>query len=101
MNPPQAAAVTPIAAAGSPAVAKTPAYRRILLKLSGEALMGDDPYGINRETMTASSPRSPRSRGWASKSPSSSAAATSFAASPPERPAWTAPPPTTWGCSRR
>jgi uridylate kinase len=25
-----------------------PAYRRILLKLSGEALMGDDAYGINR-----------------------------------------------------
>src|SRR5260221_12664714 len=31
------------------AVARTePAYRRVLLKLSGEALMGDDPYGINR-----------------------------------------------------
>src|SRR6266705_405474 len=28
-----------------------PAYRRILLKLSGEALMGDDPYGINREVI--------------------------------------------------
>jgi uridylate kinase len=28
-----------------------PAYKRILLKLSGEALMGDDPYGINRETL--------------------------------------------------
>ncbi|MGH8707660.1 MAG: UMP kinase, partial [Burkholderiales bacterium] len=26
-------------------------YKRILLKLSGEALMGDDPYGINRETI--------------------------------------------------
>jgi len=26
-----------------------PAYRRILLKLSGEALMGDDSFGINRE----------------------------------------------------
>ncbi|MFA6313865.1 MAG: UMP kinase [Sterolibacterium sp.] len=26
-------------------------YKRILLKLSGEALMGDDPYGINRETL--------------------------------------------------
>jgi len=26
----------------------TPAYKRILLKLSGEALMGDDSYGINR-----------------------------------------------------
>jgi len=51
MNPPQAAAVTPIAAVGTPAVAAAPAYRRILLKLSGGALMGDDPYGINRETI--------------------------------------------------
>ena len=29
-----------------------PAYKRILLKLSGEALMGDDVYGINRATIT-------------------------------------------------
>jgi uridylate kinase len=28
-----------------------PAFRRILLKLSGEALMGEDSYGINRETI--------------------------------------------------
>jgi uridylate kinase len=28
-----------------------PAYKRILLKLSGEALMGDDAYGVNRETI--------------------------------------------------
>jgi uridylate kinase len=28
-----------------------PRYKRILLKLSGEALMGSDPYGINRETI--------------------------------------------------
>ncbi|MFN7174107.1 MAG: UMP kinase, partial [Thermaurantiacus tibetensis] len=28
---------------------RTPAYRRILLKLSGEALMGDAPFGINPE----------------------------------------------------
>jgi len=27
------------------------AYKRILLKLSGEALMGDDAYGINRDTI--------------------------------------------------
>ena len=27
------------------------AYRRVLLKLSGEALMGDDSYGINRATI--------------------------------------------------
>jgi len=30
---------------------QTPAYKRILLKLSGEALMGQDSYGINRETV--------------------------------------------------
>jgi uridylate kinase len=30
------------------ATANTPAYKRILLKLSGEALMGEDSYGINR-----------------------------------------------------
>src|SRR6476660_7627811 len=30
---------------------ETPAYKRILLKLSGEALMGDDSYGINRATI--------------------------------------------------
>lgn len=29
-------------------MAAVPAYKRILLKLSGEALMGDDSYGINR-----------------------------------------------------
>ena len=30
---------------------KTPVFKRILVKLSGEALMGDDSYGINRETI--------------------------------------------------
>lgn len=30
-----------------------PAFKRILLKLSGEALMGDDAYGINRDTVKA------------------------------------------------
>jgi uridylate kinase len=29
----------------------SPAYRRVLLKLSGEALMGDDAFGINRDTL--------------------------------------------------
>ena len=29
----------------------TPAYKRILLKLSGEALMGEDSFGINRNTI--------------------------------------------------
>ncbi len=29
----------------------TPRYKRILLKLSGEALMGNDAYGINPQTI--------------------------------------------------
>ena len=32
-------------------VSQTPAYKRILLKLSGEALMGGDNFGINRDTV--------------------------------------------------
>jgi uridylate kinase len=42
---PESSAVTGDAVAQP---AAQPAYRRILLKLSGEALMGDDAYGINR-----------------------------------------------------
>ncbi len=37
-----------MAADGAPV---KPAFKRILLKLSGEALMGDDAYGINRPTI--------------------------------------------------
>ena len=29
----------------------TPKYKRVLLKLSGEALMGEDPFGLNRQTI--------------------------------------------------
>jgi len=34
-----------------PAAAFTPRYKRILLKLSGEALMGEGAYGISRQTI--------------------------------------------------
>jgi len=36
---------------GDPNPPAKPAYQRILLKLSGEALMGNDSFGINRETV--------------------------------------------------
>src|SRR6476469_11068990 len=53
MSPPDSAATAAIAplpgVAAAPA--RTPAYHRILLKLSGEALMGSDSYGIERETI--------------------------------------------------
>ena len=42
-------ATEPAGSAGAPGPG--PAYRRVLLKLSGEALMGDDSYGINRHTI--------------------------------------------------
>ena len=32
-------------------MSKAPVYKRILLKLSGEALMGGDAFGINRPTI--------------------------------------------------
>ncbi len=35
----------------SPNASLPPKYTRILLKLSGEALMGDDAFGINRQTI--------------------------------------------------
>jgi len=50
MNSP--AAVAPIATvAAAPTASSAPAYKRVLLKLSGEALMGADAYGINREVI--------------------------------------------------
>jgi uridylate kinase len=51
MSPPDnaaTAAVPPLT--GAPASGKA-AYRRVLLKLSGEALMGSDSYGIEREAI--------------------------------------------------
>ena len=33
----------------APTEPSAPAYQRILLKLSGEALMGDDAFGIDRD----------------------------------------------------
>ena len=50
MNPPTAAVTAPLASA-STTPANEPAYRRILVKLSGEALMGEASYGIERETI--------------------------------------------------
>jgi len=59
MNLPNAASLVAVSAnvaggnvtAASVATSEAPTYKRILLKLSGEALMGDNPYGIKRETI--------------------------------------------------
>ena len=52
MSPPDSAATAAAVPLAGAAVGSTgAAYRRILLKLSGEALMGSDSYGIERETI--------------------------------------------------
>ena len=51
MNPPTAASATPLASVVPAIKPAGSAYKRILLKLSGEALMGDEAYGIERETI--------------------------------------------------
>jgi uridylate kinase len=52
MSPPDSAATAAaVPLAGAAAGSAKAAYRRILLKLSGEALMGSDSYGIERETI--------------------------------------------------
>ena len=77
-------------------------YRRILLKLSGEALLGDRQYGVDPAFCAfIARPGRDRSTGSASRSASSSAAATSSAAWPPRPGGWTARPATTSACSRR
>ena len=76
-------------------------YRRILLKLSGEALLGERQYGVDPEVCVFIARQSRRSIASASRSASSSVAATSSGAWPRRPAGWTARPVTTSGCSPR
>ena len=53
MSPPNSAPTVAVPLAAVPSVAAQPAYRRILLKVSGEVLMGDAPFGIDMITLDA------------------------------------------------
>ena len=59
-----------------------PAYKRILLKLSGEALAADQGFGVDNARIHEIAAEIPEVHHLASKSPSLSAAETSSAASP-------------------
>jgi glutamate 5-kinase len=80
------------------AAKRSPAYRRILLKLSGEALLGDKTFGIDRKftDYLAGEIKQAHKLGV---QVSAVAGATSSAGCPTPRRAWTACPPTTWACS--
>jgi len=69
-----------------------PAYKRILLKLSGEALMGDDAFGINRATIVRMAEE------IAEVTRLGVQVAVVIGGGNIFRSAWTAPPPTTWAC---
>src|SRR4030095_10072986 len=51
MTPPTGAPLATVAPVAAVKPQTEPAYKRILLKLSGEALMGEAAYGIERETI--------------------------------------------------
>jgi hypothetical protein len=83
------------------ATVRGPAYRRILLKLSGEALMGDDPYGINREVIDRIVAEIAEVTRLEVEVAIVIGGGNIFRGVAPAPPASTGRPPTTWGCSRR
>jgi len=78
-----------------------PVYKRIMLKLSGEALMGEDSYGINRATIDRIVSEVAEVVRLGVQVGVVIAAAIFSAASHRRRRAWIAPRPTTWACWRR
>jgi uridylate kinase len=75
-----------------------PAYQRVLLKLSGEALMGDDPFGINRATIERMVADVAEVAKLGVELAVVIGGGNIFRGVAPVRRAWTAPPPTTWAC---
>jgi hypothetical protein len=73
-------------------------YRRILLKLSGEALMGDKGFGIDPAVLAQIADEIIDVHSLGVESRWSSAAATFSAALRAAPRAWIAPAPTTWAC---
>lgn len=77
-----------------------PAYKRILLKLSGEALMGDDAFGINRATIVRMVEEIAEVTRLGVQAAIVIGGGNIFRGVAGARSAWTAPPPITWACLR-
>jgi len=76
----------------------TPAHKRILLKLSGEALMGDDAFGINRATIGRIVEEIAEVTRLGVEVAVVIGGGNIFRGSQAARPAWTGPRPITWAC---
>ena len=79
----------------------SPAYQRVLLKVSGEALLGDQPFGIDPEVTAQIAEEIADIHGLGVQIAVVIGGGNISADSPPARAGWTARPPTTWGCWRR
>jgi uridylate kinase len=79
----------------------SPRYKRILLKLSGEALMGGDAYGINRQTITGIVAEIKAIVDMGVQVGVVIGGGNIFRGVAPAAGAWTAPRRTTWECWRR
>jgi hypothetical protein len=79
----------------------TARYRRILVKLSGEALLGNEDYGIDPVILKRIAGEIRDLTQMGVQVAGSWAEAISFAAPAWREPAWTGLPPITWACSPR
>ena len=79
---------------------RQPRYKRILLKLSGEALMGSEEFGIDPKVLDRMAPEVGQLVGIGVRVGLVIGGATCSAAQRSAQPAWTASPVTTWGCWR-
>ncbi len=73
-------------------------YQRILVKLSGEALMGDDSYGVNKNTIDQISQELVSVKSLGIQLAVVIGGGISLEVLPPRRPAWIVPPLIIWGC---
>ena len=78
-----------------------PCYKRILLKLSGAALMGEDSFGINRAVLQHMIEELRTALDLGVQVGIVVGGGNIFRASHSALPVWTAPPATTWACSQQ
>lgn len=78
----------------------TPKFKRILLKISGEALMGADAYGINRQTISEIVDEIKSVVDMGVQVGVVIGGGNIFAVLLPPPPAWIAPKRITWACWR-
>jgi len=76
----------------------TPVHKRILLKLSGEALMGEDAFGINRATIGRIVEEIAEVAHLGVEVAVVIGGGNIFRGVAGARPAWTGPRPITWAC---